>query len=141
MAIIGLAGILAVFSGLVFSGEMNRLLGEDHVYIAGINETGAISEEGSATPFSADLACPGCPLTLAPGSSFEIVWSVANEFSSNMSVTYTQLALGGGWSGSIQPSVPFTLGPGQSELLTLIAFAPSAPGAYFAPVILDASVT
>ena len=90
-------------------------------------------------PVAIKLGCANCPMMTTPGSQFILAWTVANAYP-NATVTYTTLAIaaGSGWTGTVSPSTPFSLSPGESQVLTLAASAPATSGAYFVPVSLEA---
>ncbi len=140
VAIVLLVVAFGVFSGLYFTGELDKLTGRAVVYVDGVNESGEVTVSGTPVAVLLKVGCGNCPISGAPGSQMVLNWEVSNEFTSNL--TYTQFGLtpGAGWSGQITPSAPFSLAPGQVQPMSLVLTAPSSSGSYFAPVTLTAIV-
>ena len=139
-ALVALAVAVVVLAFLWVTPYGAQVLGRPTVYVSGVNETGIVTFQGTPQSFGVVGVPPGAPLGLRPGQSFSLSWVIENPYS-NRSLTYTVLAIGSGWSGSVSPSAPLTLAPFQSATITVDSDAPSAAGSYFVPVTADVTVT
>ena len=139
-ALVALAVAAVVLAFLWVTPYGAQVLGRPTVYVSGVNESGTVTLQGIPQNFAFVLVPPGAPLALKPGQPFSLSWVIENPYS-NRTVTYSVLAVGPGWGGSISPSTPLTLAPLQTTLVTMSSNAPSAAGSYFVPVTLDATVS
>ena len=138
-ALVALAIAVVALAFLWITPYGAQVLGRNTVYVSGVNETGTLVYQGAPQTIAFVLVPSGAPLGLRPGQSFSLSWEVQDP-SSNQSVTYTVLALGTGWSGSVSPSAPLTLSPLQTATITVDSNAPSAAGSYFVPVTMDVTM-
>ncbi len=140
VALVALVAAVAVLAFLWVSPYGDQILGRGVVYVSGINETAALTFQGTTQNISGIVVPPGAPMRLMPGQSFSLSWLIENPYS-NRTVTYTALAVGPGWSGSVSPSAPLALNPFQTARITLDSSAPSTAGSYFVPLTVSVSVS